>query len=433
MHIIKVGLNHREAPLNVRETLIFSEEAACKAMVHLNNQQAVLENVILSTCNRTEIYAVVDQLSQGIEQLKAFFRYWFQIDEDQLKPYLHSQHDEEVIVHLFRLATGLDSQILGETQILGQVRDAFLTAQRLKTTGKLFNELFKRVITFAKRAHRDTAIGEQAVSISYAAVELAKKVFKRLDDKRIVILGAGEMGELALQNFHGSGATNIAIVNRNLENAQQLAQTFNAASFSMDHLLDVLTDADILIGSTAAPNAILSKDMFQPVHNERGKRPLLIVDIAIPRDIQPNIGELDDIWLYDIDDLDDVVDQNLAARKEAAQLIEQQITHELASFYNWVQTLDAVPVIKALQEKSISIQEQTLESIFRKIPDLNEREMKVLRKHTKSIVNQLLKEPIKYAKTTAATQTAEESLATFADIFGLDVPKRSKQCIHNNH
>src|SRR5699024_10436266 len=332
--------------------------------------------------------------------LKAFFRYWFQIDEDQLKPYLHSQHDEEVIVHLFRLATGLDSQILGETQILGQVRDAFLTAQRLKTTGKLFNELFKRVITF---------------------------------DKRIVILGAGEMGELALQNFHGSGATNIAIVNRNLENAQQLAQTFNAASFSMDHLLDVLTDADILIGSTAAPNAILSKDMFQPVHNERGKRPLLIVDIAIPRDIQPNIGELDDIWLYDIDDLDDVVDQNLAARKEAAQLIEQQITHELASFYNWVQTLDAVPVIKALQEKSISIQEQTLESIFRKIPDLNEREMKVLRKHTKSIVNQLLKEPIKYAKTTAATQTAEESLATFADIFGLDVPKRSKQCIHNNH
>src|SRR5699024_1725657 len=168
MHIIKVGLNHREAPLNVRETLIFSEEAACKAMVHLNNLQDVLENVFLSTCNRTEIYAVVDQLLQGIEQLKDFFRYWLQIDDDKLKTYLHSQHDEEVIVHLFRLATGLDSQILGETQILGQVRDAFLTAQRLKTTGKLFNELFKRVITFAKRAHRDTAIGEQAVSISYA-------------------------------------------------------------------------------------------------------------------------------------------------------------------------------------------------------------------------------------------------------------------------
>ena len=420
VHIIKVGLNYEDAPIEIREKLTFSEETIGEAMLYLNTKKSMLENVIFSTCNRTEIYAVVDQIHVGRHQIKQFLGEWFQIDQETFTSYLQIEVNDAAIKHLFRVSVGLNSMVLGETQILGQVRDAFLTAQKIRTTGTIFNELFKQVITFAKRAHRDTVIGEQAVSVSYAAVELAKKIFGNISNKRIVILGAGEMGELTLRNLHGAGATKITVVNRTLARAEKLAKPFHAQAVQTDQLQAVMKEADILISSTTSEAAVLTKEDLLPIQKHRKGNPLFIVDIAVPRDLDGRISELDSVFLYDIDDLQHVVDQNMESRQEAAKMIEADLNGSVLAFKDWIRTLGVVPVLTALREKALYIQGETMDSIHRKMPDLTEREQKVLNKHTTSIVNQLLKEPIKQAKELANKEDPVESLNMLIDIFGLD-------------
>ena len=420
MYILQVGFNYKTTPIEIREKLAFSEATIDEAMKELNTRKSILENVILSTCNRTEIYAVVDQLHTGRYYIKQFLSDWFQVPMEEFTPYLQMNENDAAIEHLLRVSVGLNSMVLGETQILGQVRDAFLTAQNNKVTGTIFNELFKRAITFAKKTHRETAIGEQAVSVSYAAVELAKKIFGDISDKHVVVYGAGEMGELALKNLHGAGVNKITIVNRTIERAKDMARFFGAKTAKVEELPSVLKEADILISSTAARQPVLMKEDIAPIQKERKGKPLFLVDIAVPRDLDPNISDLDSVFLYDIDDLQDIVDQNLAAREEIAAEIEEELYVEIDDFKEWVTTLGVVPVIRALREKALAIQGETFASIKRKIPDLTEREQKVISKHTKSIINQLLKEPIIQAKEMAGKQNAEELLSTFIDIFGID-------------
>lgn len=419
MHILKVGINYKSAPVEIREKLTFSEESMDKAMLLLKEQKSILENVIVSTCNRTEIYAVVDQVHTGRYYIKQFLAEWFQIDKDQFTSYLKIAESDGAIEHLLRVATGLDSMVLGETQILGQVKQSFLTAQKMQTTGTVFNELFKQVITFAKRAHKDTAIGEHAVSVSYAAVELAKKIFGDLQKKHVVILGAGKMGELAAKNLHGSGASRITVVNRTFEKAEELAVKFEAKAEQMDRLHGILQDADILISSTGSDTVVLDKETINSIQKKRKGKPLFLVDIAVPRDLDAAIGELDNVFLYDIDDLQHIVDKNLKAREAAAENIEIMLEAEIVQFNEWLQTLGVVPVISALRQKALSIQAETMKSIERKMPELSKREKKVLNKHTKSIINQLLKEPITQAKELAADKHSDESLDLFVKIFGI--------------
>ncbi|TQS76119.1 glutamyl-tRNA reductase [Ornithinibacillus gellani] len=420
MHIIKVGFNYRKAPVEIREKFAFSDDSLHQANQMLKTQKSILENVILSTCNRTEIFAVVDQLHTGRYYIKQFLQNWFQMEQDQFEGYLEFHENDEAIDYLFHLASGLDSMVLGETQILGQVRDAFLSAQENKTTGTIFNELFKQAISFAKRAHHDTGIGEKAVSVSYAAVELAKKIFGNLEHKQVVLIGAGEMGRLAAQNLHGSGATHITVVNRTFEKAKELAAMFHAEAAPISSIPDLLKEADILITSTGSDEYILTKDDFQSVCRSRKGEPIFLVDIAVPRDIDPTIAGLDGIFLYDIDDLQHIVDENLAERKQAAAKITALIPGEKAAFNDWLRTLGVVPVITALRQKALSIQAQTMESIERKMPDLTERERKVLSKHTKSIINQLLREPITQVKELAATKESDQMLDLFISIFGIE-------------
>lgn len=433
MHIIKVGVNYRATPIEVREKLTFSEDKVEEAMIHLNNQKSVLENVIFSTCNRTEVYAVVEQIDTGRKAIKQFLRQWFQIDNDDYTTYFEVEENDAVIEHLLRVTTGLNSMVLGETQILGQVRDAFLTAQQIKTTGSIFNELFKRAVTFAKHTHRSTAIGERAVSVSYAAVELAKNRFGGLENKQVVIIGAGEMAELALRNMHSSGAKQITVVNRTLARAEKLADIFQVKAAPTEELGSVLQEADIVISSTASTSPILSREQLDPIYAKRKDKPLFLVDIAVPRDIDTNVSELDNTHLYDIDDLQAVIDGNFESRQEAATEIELLIKDEMADFKHWMTILGVVPVISALRENSITIQEKTLASIFRKIPDLTEREKEVLYKHTISIVNQLTSEPIKMLKELASKEQSTDAINMFIDVFGLDhelkeqVAKRVRQ------
>ncbi|MGG3798305.1 glutamyl-tRNA reductase [Metabacillus fastidiosus] len=420
MHILVVSLNYKTAPVEIREKLTFQPNELGQAMKQLKKQKSVLENIIVSTCNRTEIYAVVDQLHTGRYYVKAFLANWFGFDKDDITPYLNIYETDGAIDHLFKVACGLDSMILGETQILGQVRTSFLLSQEEETIGTVFNQLFKQAITLAKRAHAETEIGANAVSVSYAAVELGKKIFGDLKTKHVLILGAGKMGELAVKNLHGSGVDKVTVLNRTVEKAEVLAQRFDGQAKGMNELQCALLEADIVISSTGANGFVITKELMTYVEKMRKGRPLFMVDIAVPRDLDPKLAELDNVFLYDIDDLQGIVEANLKEREAAAEQIHLLIEAEMVDFKQWINTLGVVPVISALREKALAIQAETMQSIERKMPNLTEREKKVLNKHTKSIINQMLRDPIVKVKELAAEPNAEQMLDLFQKIFNIE-------------
>ncbi|MFJ7936418.1 glutamyl-tRNA reductase [Sporosarcina sp. NPDC096371] len=420
MYTIMVGVNHRTAPVEIREKLSFVEAELPQAMQTLQQQKSILENIIISTCNRTEIYAVVDQLHTGRYYVKNFLAEWFDLPLESFSSHLIVHESDGAIEHLLRVSAGIDSMVLGETQILGQVRDSFLKGQEIGTTGTVYNELFKQAITFAKKAHTETAIGENAVSVSYAAVELGKKIFGSLDRKHIAILGAGKMGELAAKNLYGSGAGKMTVINRTLSKAEELAEKFGGEAKSMKELQCALLEADVLISSTGATDFVIDYELMQFAVRLRKGKPIFMVDIAVPRDLDPRIGDLPNVFLYDIDDLQGIVEANLAERKNAAEEIGLMIEQEIVVFNEWVATLGVVPVISALRQKANRIQTETMASIENKMPNLTDREKKLLSKHTKSIVNQLLKDPILQAKELVMDKKSTEKLALFQQIFGID-------------
>lgn len=420
MHILVVGLNYKTAPVEIRERLTFNQSHLADAMNVLQGKKSILENVVISTCNRTEIYAVVDQLHTGRYYIKEFLSEWFDIPQDDFSPYLFIYEQDGAIEHLFKVACGLNSMVLGETQILGQVRSSFLLGQQEKTTGTVFNHLFKQAITLAKRAHSETDIGANAVSVSYAAVELAKKIFGTLNNKHVLILGAGKMGELAIQNLYSNGVSKVTVINRTFKKAEDLANKFSGEARTLQELQCALVEADILISSTGAKGLVVTKEMITEVEKMRKGKPLFMVDIAVPRDLDPRIAELKNVFLYDIDDLEGIVEANLQERKKAAAEIQLMIEGEIVEFKQWLNLLGVVPVISALREKAVDIQEETMKSIERKLPQLSDRDIKVINKHTKSIINQLLKDPVLQAKELAASPNAEQSLDLFIKIFNIE-------------
>ncbi|OEF98075.1 glutamyl-tRNA reductase [Vulcanibacillus modesticaldus] len=420
MHVMVVGLNYRTAPVEIREKFTFSEEKIGQALLRLKQTKSILEAVIVGTCNRTEVYAIVDQLHTGEHFIKKFYSEWFSVSKEKIIPFLYVKKDFEATEHLFKVITGLDSMILGETQVLGQVRQAFFLAQHHEATGTIFNTLFKQAITFAKKVHSKTRIGEKAVSVSYAAVELAKKIFSRLDDKNVLIIGAGEMGELTAIHLYSNGVKHVMVVNRTYEKAEKMAKAFKGEAYTMEQLKLALTKADIVISSTGSNSLIINNSLIEEVIKERSDKPLFLIDIAVPRDIDPSIGNFDNVHLYNIDDLQDIVDSNMKERQIIANQVNNWIASEVEEFYRWVNTLGVIPLIAALREKSLIIQEETMNSIEKKLPHLSERELKVIRKHTKSIVNQLLKNPIIKVKEMAVQPDAENMMRFFKEIFGLE-------------
>lgn len=420
MHILVVGLDYKSAPVDIREKLTFQPSELGQAMSQLKEEKSILENIIVSTCNRTELYAVVDQLHTGRYYMKMFLANWFGLSKEDVSPYLKFYENDGAVEHLFRVSCGLDSMIIGETQILGQVRTSFKLAQEEKTIGTVFNYLFKQAVTVAKRCHAETDIASNAVSVSYAAVELAKKIFGDLADKHVLILGAGKMGELAVQNLHGQGIGQVTVINRTFSKAKELAGRFSGEAKSMNELQCALMEADILISSTGANEYVITKEMIEHVNKLRKGCPLFMVDIAVPRDLDPALSEAEGVFLYDIDDLEGIVEENLKERQAVAEEVELIIEAEIVAFKQWLNTLGVVPVISALREKALSIQSETMESIERKLPHLSTREKKLLNKHTKSIINQLLRDPILKVKEFASESDAEEKLALFMQIFDIE-------------
>lgn len=432
MQTIVVGVNYRTAPVALREKLSFIDADLYDAMVKLQDEKNIIENMIISTCNRTEIYAVVEQLQAGRYEIKRFLADWFSLPIEQFEQHLLIYENDDMTRHLMKVCTGIDSMVLGETQILGQVRDGFLRAQSFGMTGTIFNRLFKQAITFSKKAHARTNIAENAVSISYAAVELAKQILGDLHHKEIVILGAGEMGELALKNLQGSGAGKITVINRTFTTAELLAHRFNGVAKPISELQCALVEADILISSTSATDIVLDVELMKKIGRIRKDEPLCMIDIAVPRDVDARVGELPNLFLYDIDDLQGIVDTNLAERERAAEKIGFMIEGQITEFNEWCATLPVVPIITELHEKGLAIQRKTMESIVNKMPDLTAREQKILNKHTMSIVNQLMKEPIQRVKELAIEPDSAEKIALFQSVFGIEdevIQEKEKEVI----
>ncbi|KOY13876.1 glutamyl-tRNA reductase [Paenibacillus xylanivorans] len=420
MHIVVVGLNYRTAPVEVRERFTFAEKDLSEALQQLKLTKSVLEGVIVATCNRTELYVVVDRLHMCGYFIRTFMEQWFNVPREEFTQHLYIYEDDQAMRHLFRVICGLDSMVIGETQILGQVKQAFFKAQEEKATGTWFNMLFKQAVTLGKRAHSETSIGESAVSVSYAAVELGKRIFGMFTDKKVLILGAGKMSELTVKHLYTNGASEVIVANRTLARAEELAAKFRGTPCTMEQALERLNEVDIVISSTGAERYVLDATVVRESMKRRQSRPLFLIDIAVPRDIDPAIGELSNVFLYDIDDLEGIVESNLEMRKVEAAKIEKMIELEMEDYYQWLKTLGVRPVIRALQEKGASIHEETMDSLFNKLPELDEHQRKVIRRLTKSIVNQMTTDPINRIKEMAGTKHGDEALRMFTQIFALE-------------
>lgn len=427
MHIISVGLNYRTAPVEVREKFSFAEKELPEALSALMATKSIMECVIVATCNRTEMYAVVDRHQLCGHYIRSFMEKWFRLPRDQFTNHLYMYEDEAAIRHLFKVTSGLDSMVIGETQILGQVKSAFQLAQDTKTTGTVFNMLFKQAVTMAKRAHTETSIGESAVSVSYAAVELGKQIFGQFHRKTVMIIGAGETGELTAKHLYANGAERILVVNRTFERAAQLADKFGGTPLSLEEGIKKLPETDIVISSTGAEAYVLNRAEIAEAMKRRKSKPLFMIDIAVPRDFDPSIAAVENVFLYDIDDLEGIVESNLEQRRREASKIELMIDDEMASFEQWYKTLGVVPLIRSLQTKAADIHDETMVSLTNKLPGLSERELKVIRKLTKSMMNQMMQDPILRIKEMAGEKRSEEAMDMFVKLFALEELAETQQ------
>lgn len=420
MHLMMVGLNHRTTSVELRERVAFSEDDLARGYGLLNQARTMYETVILSTCNRTEVYCVAAS-THGVEDyLPKLLARRANLDVQELRPHLEILQGEAVIRHLMKVASGLDSMVVGETQILGQVRDAFALAVHHGAVGSMLHSLFQMSIALGKRAHTETGIGENAVSVSYAAVQLAKKIFGNLDGSRALVVGAGKMSQLTMQHLSTNGIQDVEVVNRSFAKAQEVALQFGGRAIDWADLESALGRADIVVSSTGARGFVVTRSGVEQAVRRRGGRPMVFIDIAVPRDVEPSVAELGHVFLYDIDDLEGVVAANLAERAREALAVEEMIDEACADFLRWLDEQRVVPVIAAVRAKGEQIQAQVMESLERKLPELSERELKLIRKHTMSIVNQMLRDPIQNMKELANRPGGADAVQQFAELFGVD-------------
>lgn len=418
MNILVVGLNHRTAPVELREKLAFTSNVLTEAYAALKARPGVREGVILSTCNRCEVYAV-DGGEGGQDGIAGFLAVQHGLPLDRFASSLYTYRGRDAVAHLFRVTCGLDSMLLGETQILGQVRDAYALARECGTLGKITFALFEQALNVGKRAHSETAISQNAVSVSYAAVELAKKVFSSLDGRSVMIIGAGEMGKLTARHLVSSGVREVIVANRTLEKATEVARQFGGTAVELKDALRWLQVVDVVISSTGAPHILLRKETIQEAMRARRGRPLFLFDIAVPRDIDPAVQQLHNVFLYDIDDLQAVVEANLRERQHEARNVERIIEEEVRKFEAWFSSLDAVPLIRSLRDKAEAIRRAELERALARLPELTNREREVIEAMTATMVNKILNDPTQNIKELASSRDGSLYLETAGRLFNL--------------
>jgi len=357
MSIVVIGVNHKTAPVSLREQVAFSPETLLEALTQANN--IVLEGMILSTCNRTEIYFTTDNDSQ-IDGIINWLAEYHQFSKENLSPYLYIHTEEEAVRHTFRVACGLDSLVLGEPQILGQLKIALKTASDHKTTGRTLKRLMQFAFSTAKKVRTQTSIGSNPVSVAFAAVNLAKQIFSNLEEQTVLLIGAGETIELVGRHIHSTGVKHIIIANRSIDNAAKLAKQFDGQCIGLAEIGSYLSEADIVISSTAAPFPIIGKGTVEHALKIRKHRPIFMVDIAVPRDIEEAVGKLDDIYLYTVDDLHSVIEENLKSRQQAAEKAEMMVAEEVNGFSQWLQAQDQVKLIQSYRTQTNECKEDVL-------------------------------------------------------------------------
>lgn len=424
MHLILAGLSHKTAPIEIREKTSIPAEKQEESLLHLTKLPAIKEAVILSTCNRTEIYCTAtDDLEKSYDQIAGFLAKIHSMEVEALKEHLYFLHSSDVIHHLFVVSSSLDSMVLGEAQILGQVKEAYSYSLDFGATGLILNRLFREAITIGKKVRTETEIGENAVSISYAAVELAKMIFGSLKGRTAMLVGAGEMSELTAKHLHSNGVKNIIVTNRTYERSVELAGKFNGSAIPFEKLSENLEKADIVLSSTGAPNIIITKEQMTDVMHKRKNKPIFLIDIALPRDIEPSINDLYNTYVYDIDDLQGVVDENLAAREKEAEKAKEMIEVSANEFLKWMASLDVVPTITELRQKAEQICQGEVDKAIARIKDIDEEQINVLTSMAKAITNKILHEPIIKLKDLAGKGQGYDHIESMRELFSLNGSK----------
>ena len=394
MSLITLGLNHRTTPVELREKLAFTPEDLPDAVQSLYHLDCIAEAAILSTCNRTELYCTLKSGDnpESDRELVEWFSQYHGFKPEELNSYLYLHQHEDTIRHALKVACGLDSMVLGEPQILGQMKQAYTQAVTEGTVGTLLGKLFQHAFSVAKQVRTDTEIGSSPVSVAFAAVNLSRQIFGEFDELTALMVGAGETIELAARHLSANNIRHIIIANRSVERAQNLAEQFNGEAIALPQIPDYLEKADIVISSTASPLPILGKGAVEKALKKRKHKPMFMVDIAVPRDVEQEVGELDDVYLYTVDDLQDIIQENLESRQQAAAQAIEIIDGQVENFLNWQRSLDAVDVIRDIRHHAETLSQDILQKALKQL-EQNKSPEEAMAWLSRTLTNKFLHQP----------------------------------------
>ncbi|BAJ03354.1 glutamyl-tRNA reductase [Shewanella violacea] len=414
MTLVAIGINHKTATVDLREKVAFSPDKIHDAMKSLASRTKTGEAVIISTCNRTELYTNNADESEVVRWLEEYH----QVSHEEIASCLYKYQGQAVVQHLMRVSSGLDSLILGEPQILGQVKQSFAKAKEAGTVAITMDRMFQNTFSVAKKVRTETEIGAAAVSVAFAAVSMAKHIFSALSATKVLLIGAGETIELVARHLKDSGVDSMIVANRTLSRAQGMCEEFGATAITLEQIPDFLPQADIVISSTASPLPILGKGMVEKALKQRRHQPMLLVDIAVPRDIESQVAELDDAFLYTVDDLHSIIEQNMASRREAAEQAEIIAEEESHLFMEWVRSLESVDSIREYRSQSMAIKDELVERAIKKLAQGGDSEQLLLELANK-LTNKLIHAPTQ-ALTAASRQGDLNSIGQLRTALGLD-------------
>jgi glutamyl-tRNA reductase len=420
MDIRVTGLNHTRAPVELREKLAVDPKAMPAALAELQHALSARELVILSTCNRVEIYSVHEEEVPDSARVSAALSGRHGIPEERLAPVLYHHQGADAVQHLFRVASSLDSMVLGETQIIAQVKDAYLAAQAAGATGRVFNRLFQQALAVAKRVHTSTRLGEKNVSVPSVASRLAEKIFQDLSRKSVAILGAGEMGELTLQAFRDRGVRRIHVVNRTLENARALAEPVGGEAHLLEEIPRVLPKADIVIACIRSDGYVLGVEAVEQALRMRGQEPMFLIDIAVPRNVHPEINELDNVYLYNVDNLQEIVQQNVLDRERELAKAVPILEEEGAAFWKGLTPPDAAVLLAKIRERLHGLAEEEARRTLGKLDGLSDAQKEEVRELSRRLANKLLHPPSELLRNSGVETLSRQFLDLVRKLFGIN-------------
>jgi glutamyl-tRNA reductase len=427
MNLHTIGINHKTAPVEIREKLAFSASGIPVALSSLTQSFPSSEAVILSTCNRVEVYGTSPDNSLNKETLIDFFSAFHGLPKERFSDHIYHYQNINAVRHLFFVTSSLDSMVVGESQILAQVKEAYMTAASLETTGNILNQLFQRALNVAKSIHAGTEISKGKVSVSSIAVEFAVKIFRDFSDKTVFIIGAGEMCELVLKHLVEHGAKTVMVANRNYDKAKALADEYQGEAIKYDLLRDHLVNADIVISSTAASHYVIHTDQVRNAIKARRGNPMLLIDIAVPRDINPEISKVDNVYLYNIDDLQTVVSKNMDVREKEFEKCQAIINKEVEQFMAWFEELKIGPAISQLRTHFHNIGEEELERLRPKLGNIAQDEWEHIVYSMQRTLNKILHKPARVGKEKAKNGGGYQYVETIKNLFGIHHKDDSKK------